>query len=142
MTNIPEPTPRQPLDESELEYQKWAEVAIPLVKKAFDEINKKPNAVMFKLDDGRFICFVLHKNNTWDWDNVHTVDVSNMSDKYADLSAQDPFEFVFCDWSETSVKTYNQKTVIPNTSFSKMLDGGLLQKTIENDYNIQYGVKV
>lgn len=100
--------------------------------------DKKPNGVLFKLDDGK-LCVVLLKNNEWDWDNVHVLNTDNMDDKYDDISASDPFEFVFILWEEHRFTTCNIKTTVPNNSFIKLHDEGFLQPIIKRDYEKQYG---
>jgi hypothetical protein len=102
--------------------------------------NDKPNGVLFKRDDGNVIA-VLIVDGKWDWDHCKVFDMAEMTDKFDDLSAVNPFEFVFIRWNEENKKvtTENSKTVVPNYSMSKLFDEGKLQKTIENDYELRYG---
>lgn len=100
----------------------------------------KPNGVLFKRDDGNVIV-VLIVDGKWDWDNCKVFNMEEMTDKYDDLSAVNPFEFVFLKWDEENKKmtTINSKTVVPYYSMSKLFNEGNLQKTIEKDYENRYG---
>lgn len=100
---------------------------------------EKPNAVLFKLDNGQ-ICLVIIKDNIWDWDRVMQLDMSVMTDKFDDVSAANPFEFIFVHYIHNEKKfiACNQKTIIPDHCFSKLTLNGSLQKLIEKDYNEQY----
>jgi hypothetical protein len=104
-----------------------------------NDINK-PNGVIFKRDDGQLIV-VLIKDGKWDWDDCMILHMDEMKDKHDDISAKNPFEFVFIAWNEKSFTTMNEKTIVPNTSMSKLFDEGKLQITIELDYKYQYGIK-
>lgn len=127
---------KQPIDESE-DKSHWADVALPLVRKVFKEMNK-PNGVIFKRDDGQLI-IVLIKDGKWDWDNCLVLKMEQMTDKYDDISAKDPFEFVFIKWDETKFTTMNKKTEVPHYSMLTLAEDGKLQEVIEKDYEAQYG---
>lgn len=100
----------------------------------------KPNGVLFKRDDGNVIVVLIVDGN-WDWDNCKVFNMEEMKDKYDDLSATNPFEFVFIKWDGENMKftAMNSKSVVPNYSMSKLFDEGKLQKTIEKDYENRYG---
>lgn len=138
MANLLESIAKQPIDTND-NSTKWADIAVPLIRKVFSEINR-PNGVLFKRDDGNIIV-VLIVNGKWDWDNCKVFNMEEMKDKYNDLSAKDPFEFVFLNWDEETLKmtNINSKTVVPNYSLSKLFDEGKLQTTIEKDYENRYG---
>lgn len=136
MTILYESIAKQPIDELE-DKSHWAEVALPLVRKVFKEMNK-PNAVLFKRDDGQLVVVVI-ENGKWDWDKLKILPMDEMKDKYDDISAVNPFEWVFCKWRDNVLTTMNQKTVIPNSSFSKMFDEGVFCQAVEEDYENQYG---
>lgn len=138
MANLLESVAKQPIGPND-NSTKWADIAMPLVRKVFAEINR-PNGVLFKRDDGNVIV-VLIVDGKWDWDNCKVFNMEEMTDKYDDLSAVNPFEFVFIKWDEENKKvtTENSKTVVPNYSMSKLFDEGKLQVTIEKDYELRYG---
>ena len=98
----------------------------------------KPNGVIFKRDDGQLIVVVI-KDGKWDWDEIKLLHMDEMKDKYDDISASNPFEWVFCKWGEKQFTTMNQKTIIENSSFSKMFENGTFCKAVEKDYEAQYG---
>ena len=138
MTHIQESIAKQPIDPNESN-SKLAEETSTLMKKVFAELNK-PNGVLFKRDDGNVIV-VLIVDGKWDWDNCKFFNMEEMTDKYDDVSAKDPFEFVFLKWDEENMKmtTMDSKSVVPNYSMSKLFAEGKLQKTIEKDYENRYG---
>lgn len=138
MANILESIVKQPIDPNDTS-TKWKDIVMPVVRKLFDEINK-PNGVLFKRDDGNVIV-VLIVGSKWDWDNCKVFNMEEMKDEYDDISAIDPFEFVFIKWHEEDQKmiTINSKSVVPNYSMSRLFDEGKLQKTIEKDYENRYG---
>lgn len=139
MANLLESVAKQPIDPN-YDPTKWADIALPLVRKAFAEINR-PNGVLFKRDDGNLIV-VLIVDGKWDWDNCKLFNMEEIKDKYDDLSAKDPFEFVFVKWDEENRKmtTSDSKSVVPNYSMSRLFDEDKLQKTIEKDYELRYGL--
>lgn len=134
MANLPESVAKQPIVDSNPEF--WAEKALPLIRKVFQEM--KPNGVIFKRDDGQLIICPIN-DGKFDWDHVMVLNMEQMTDKYDDISAVNPFEFVFCKLEEDKFTTFNQKTTIPNTSFSKLYDSGLLEKVFQKDYENQFG---
>jgi hypothetical protein len=91
------------------------------------------NAVLFKLNDGK-VAIIQRNNGEWDWNSI----VTYYDDNYNDLSAVDPFEFVFCYTEGDKIHTENCKTIIENTSFLKLYDAGLFEKWIDLDYRMQY----
>ena len=93
-----------------------------------------PNGVLFKLDDGK-PCVVLRKLDTWNWDLLL---IPQGGDQWPDLSAKDPFEFVFIFKDDKSLTTTNIKTTVPNQSFLRLHEANLLQTIIEEDYNRRY----
>ena len=93
-----------------------------------------PNGVLFKLDDGK-PCLVMRKLDEWDWELFL---FPTCEDQWPDLSANDPFEFVFVYKDDHSLTTTSIKTVIPNQSFLKLHDAGMLKPMIETDYNRRY----
>lgn len=97
-----------------------------------------PNAVIFKRDDGQLIVIV-RKDGEWDWENVLHLNMDEMKDKFDDLSASNPFEWVFCNWGEKEFTTTSQKTIIPNQSFSKMFEANTFKESLKVDYETQYG---
>lgn len=136
MANLPESIAKQPIDPN-FDASQLVERALPLIRKVFAD-TKKPNGVLFKRDDGNLIA-VLIVDGKWDWDSCKVFQMEEMTDKYEDLSVKDPFEFVFIKWNEKTFTTMNKKTIVPNHSMSKLFDEGKLQKTIEKDYENQYG---
>jgi hypothetical protein len=136
MANLPESIAKQPIDPN-FDASQLVEQALPLIRKVFADL-KKPNGVLFKRDDGNLIA-VLIVDGKWDWDSCKVFQMEEMTDKYEDLSAKDPFEFVFIKWNEKTFTTMNKKTIVPNYSMSKLFDEGKLQKIIEKDYEKQYG---
>lgn len=100
----------------------------------------KPNGVLFKRDDGNLTA-VLIVDGKWDWDHCKVFNMNDVKIKHDDISAVNPFEFVFIKWDEENMKltTENSKTVVPNYSMSKLFDEGKLQLTIEKDYEFRYG---
>jgi hypothetical protein len=103
-----------------------------------EQMNDKPNGVLFKTDlDNLVVCLI--KDNQFDWENVlHLKMNEELENEYKDISS-DPFEFVFIKWNETSITTMNQKSTIPNYTFSKLYDENKLEQTIKLDYEKQYG---
>ena len=96
----------------------------------------KPNAVLFKLDNGKPILSLI-KDGKFDWENVLYIETGDIFD---DLSASDPFEFVFCCWDGSTITTpFKQKTIVPGASFSDLFENGLFYKTVETDYENQFG---
>ena len=91
----------------------------------------KPNGVLFKLDDGTVV-FVLIKDGVWDWDIL----IKPKEDYWKDLSAVNPFEWVFIFYDEinSTITTFNNKTTIENASFLKLHDSNTLKGFIEMDY--------
>lgn len=138
MANLLESVAKQPIDPNE-DHSKLNEDALALVRKVFNEINK-PNGVLFKRDDGNLIA-VLIKENKWDWDNCIVFDMNERTNKHDDISAKDPFEFVFIKWDEENgtYTTMDKKTIIPKYSMFKLFDENKFQETIERDYEYQYG---
>lgn len=134
MANLPESIAKQPIN-TESNSKEWGESALPLVRKVFAEL--KPNGVLFKRDDGQLIICLI-KEGKFDWDNVLALNMKEIKDKHDDLMAN-PFEFVFIRFNETQFTTMNQKTTIPNYTFSKLFDEGKLIETIKVDYEQQYG---
>jgi hypothetical protein len=98
----------------------------------------KPNGVLFKLDNGQ-LCVALIKDGVWNWDEILYLHMNEMKDKYDDISAVNPFEWVFCKWGEKQFTTMNKKTIFPNQSFSKMFEAGVFQESVKIDYEMQYG---
>jgi hypothetical protein len=93
-----------------------------------------PNGVLFKLDDGK-PCVVLRKLDTWNWDLLL---FPKSGDQWPDLSAKNPFEFVFIYKDENSLTTTNIKTTVPNHSFLSLHESDMLTKIIEEDYYRRY----
>lgn len=140
MANLLESIAKQPIDPN-FDPTKWSDVAMPLVRKVFAEINK-PNGVLFKNDVGRLILCLI-KENEFDWDNLLVLNKAELLNEHEDSSSQDlseyPFEYVFVRVENDKFTTTNQKTTIPNYTFTKLYDEGKLFGTIQKDYEKQYG---
>ncbi len=91
------------------------------------------NGVLFKLDNNDTI-YIDKINGEWIWDKFRKLN----NEHFQDLSAINPFEFVFCCSEGGDIHTENCKTTIENTSFLKLYDAGLLKKWIDLDYRMQY----
>jgi hypothetical protein len=136
MAILNESIAKQPIDDTE-DKSHWIETALPLVRRVFKEMNK-PNGVLFKRDDGQLIVALI-EDGKWNWDAVKFLHMDEMKDKYDDISASNPFEWVFCKWGEKHFTTMNKKTVFPNQSFSKLFEAGVFQEAVRKDYENQYG---
>lgn len=99
---------------------------------------EKPNGVLFKNDSGRLIVCLISADGIFDWERVLLL--KEMPDKFDDLSAEDPFEFVFIIWNDEAqtMTTLNQKSVVQHYSMTKMFEDGILKSTIELDYKRQF----
>jgi hypothetical protein len=105
------------------------------------EETKKPNGVLFKVDANQLV-LVLRKENKFDWDNMLHFKMDEISDKHADLSCENPFDFVFAICSDNSFTTMNSKSSIPNKSFLQLANENKLISTIEKDYELQYEYQI
>lgn len=117
----------------------------PVVKKKraktpVEKPQNKPNGVLFKLDNGQ-LCIVLLKETGWDWENVLHLQMDDLKDKFEDLSAVNPFEWVFIYFTEKEFTVCNQKTILPKMSFSQLYDTGVFTKLVQSDYERQYETK-
>lgn len=94
-----------------------------------------PNAVLFKLDDGVPVV-TKRMNGEWEWDMAYKFN----KDQWPDLSAANPFEFVFIHWDseKKTIETEHSKTICPNVSFVKLFDSKLLPGIIEDDFQRRY----
>lgn len=93
----------------------------------------KPNAVLFKLNDGRPVV-VKRVNGAFDWEVLMIL----KEDLWPDLSIKQPFEFVFVHLENGTLRTETVKCCIPDSSFLLMVDEDILQGFIEDDYNRLY----
>jgi len=100
------------------------------------ELSKKPNSVLFKLNDEKLVMMAI-ENDRLDPDKVFDFSDENFIDGWKDLSAENPFEFVFCYWDteKSTIKTTNTKTVIPDESFKSLLLKHTIFTTIQLAYN-------
>jgi hypothetical protein len=105
-----------------------------------EKMSEKPNSVLFRLDDGKFVLAQI-KNRKWDWDMlIHFKDPEGKFEKdWSDISIMNPFEFVFCYWDGTNLTSSKKKTIVKNESFLSLMKKHLIFKLIETDYNILYG---
>jgi hypothetical protein len=135
MADLPESIPFQPIDPNP--DPEFGKKALDLVRKVFADLNK-PNAVLFKLDDGS-LCVVKRENNQFNWEKMlHLTMTEELVKQYEDLSASNPFEFVFVYWDEEKFSTCEQKSIVPDKSFLQLADENKLVGTIELDYKEQY----